>query len=205
MSQTESNKRSWIGLNNCNLFNRKKTEVKEPSGVMGSRMSGDLAIPPKLPMRKKEKKSKREVLLDTWNTLPGYKKKTLTKKQAIKRIEFIKLYAQWLDRIPGQPIPIGIDGILGLIPGIGDVSAAGLSLLLIYLARDLNLPKSIYNKMFFNVGLDTTIGAAPIIGDLYDIWFKGNLRNLKLIEKWFEKNIELFEDDEIVDLGVLSE
>ncbi|KAJ9085431.1 hypothetical protein DSO57_1014083 [Entomophthora muscae] len=81
------------------------------------------------------------------HTLPGLiKKRKLTRQQAESRIRLIRQYALLLDAIPGLPIKIGLDGLIGLIPGVGDLSTGLVSVFLIYLARDLNMPNSLILK-----------------------------------------------------------
>ena len=88
------------------------------------------------------------------------------------------------------PLPggyrIGVDGILGLIPGIGDISTALLSSYIIYQARALGAPKSLLFRMAINVALETAIGSIPLFGDLFDFYFKANLRNLALLEEFHQ-------------------
>ncbi len=88
------------------------------------------------------------------------------------------------------PLPggyrIGVDGILGLIPGIGDISTALLSSYILYQARALGAPKSLLFRMAINVLLETAIGSIPLFGDLFDFYFKANLRNLALLDQFHQ-------------------
>ena len=86
--------------------------------------------------------------------------------------------------IPGTSIRIGLDPILGLIPGIGDALAniAGSAILLI--AAQFNVPKIILIRMGLNVAGNALIGAIPIIGDIFSIWFRSNARNADLLERY---------------------
>jgi hypothetical protein len=83
--------------------------------------------------------------------------------------------------IPGTRFRIGIDGILGLIPGIGDATGAALSIYLIFQAARLGLPVSTLLRMVGNVALETVVGAVPIVGDIFDIVWKANIRNMALL------------------------
>jgi len=83
--------------------------------------------------------------------------------------------------IPGTPYRIGIDGILGLIPGIGDPLGAVLSSYLIFEAARIGAPKRILLRMVGNVALDSLVGLIPILGDVFDIAWKANVRNLALL------------------------
>ena len=84
-------------------------------------------------------------------------------------------------RLPGG-FSIGIDGILGLIPGAGDLLAAVLSSYIVVEAARMRLPGSVLLRMVWNIALELIVGAIPLLGDLFDIVFKANVRNVKLIE-----------------------
>jgi hypothetical protein len=103
------------------------------------------------------------------------------------RILFARFLADLLDQrftIPGTSIRVGLDPILGLIPGIGDALAniAGSAILLI--AAQFNVPKIILIRMGLNVAGNALIGAIPIIGDIFSIWFRSNARNADLLERY---------------------
>jgi len=86
--------------------------------------------------------------------------------------------------IPGTRFRIGLDGILGLIPGIGDATGAALSIYLIFEAARLGLPLSTLLRMVGNVALETAVGAIPIVGDIFDIAWKANTRNMALVRAY---------------------
>jgi len=94
----------------------------------------------------------------------------------------------WLSRIldtawsiPGTPYRIGLDGILGLIPGIGDPLGAMLSSYLIFEAARMGAPKHVLLRMVGNVAFESIVGVVPILGDVFDIAWKANVRNLALL------------------------
>jgi len=88
-----------------------------------------------------------------------------------------------LIRIPGTQQGIGLDGLLGLIPGVGD-SVTGLSsMALLLLALRRGVPTVILGKMLANIGVDVLSGTVPVLGDVFDVAFRSNRRNLELIEK----------------------
>lgn len=102
-----------------------------------------------------------------------------------QRLERLHGYARVLDsqfRIPGTNFRFGLDAVVGLIPGIGDFSGAIASSWLIYEAARLGAPKSVIARMVVNVGIETVVGAVPLLGDLFDAVFKANLRNMRLVE-----------------------
>lgn len=81
---------------------------------------------------------------------------------------------------------IGLDGLLGLIPGVGDALGALLSSYIIVEAWRLKVPFSLIFRMTINVALDTLLGAIPIVGDLFDIAWQANQRNVALLERYMD-------------------
>ncbi|HEV8343693.1 MAG TPA: DUF4112 domain-containing protein [Candidatus Binatia bacterium] len=106
---------------------------------------------------------------------------------AARRLLFARFLADLLDQrftIPGTSIRIGLDPILGLIPGIGDAIAniAGSAILVI--AARFHLPKIVLLRMGLNVAINAIIGAIPIFGDIFSIWFRSNAKNADLLERY---------------------
>ena len=102
----------------------------------------------------------------------------------LMRLRRIRGLARLMDtalRIPGTGISFGADSVFGLIPGIGDFGAAAVSLFIVNEARRLGVPKETLFKMLVNVGFDTVAGSVPVIGDVFDVYFKSNRRNLQLV------------------------
>ena len=85
--------------------------------------------------------------------------------------------------IPGTRFRIGIDPILGLVPGAGDLVSTAFSAYIIYLAARFNIPREFLAKMIFNVGLEAVVGTVPLVGDLFDAYYKSNIRNLAILEQ----------------------
>lgn len=86
-------------------------------------------------------------------------------------------------RIPGIGFRIGLDPIIGLIPGAGDVVSTAFSAYIIFLAARFKLPAPVLYRMVFNSGLEAVVGSVPLIGDLFDAFYKSNIRNLALLEQ----------------------
>lgn len=86
--------------------------------------------------------------------------------------------------IPGTQIRFGIDGLIGLIPVLGDIVGAIISSHIISQAARIGAPKSILMKMAFNVGFDALLGVIPIIGDLSDFFWKANQKNINLLNNY---------------------
>ncbi|WP_445503662.1 DUF4112 domain-containing protein [Microvirga sp. G4-2] len=96
----------------------------------------------------------------------------------------ITLVAKLMDSafvIPGLNRRIGLDAILGLVPGVGDALSAALASYIIWEAHQLGLPRWKIARMVANVAVDTAIGAIPLAGDVFDVFFKSNERNLRII------------------------
>lgn len=90
-------------------------------------------------------------------------------------------------RIPWTPIRFGWDAILGLVPVLGDLATTVASLYLVTLARQLGAGKAMTAVMIGNVLVDAVIGAIPIIGTVFDVWFRANERNLRLLVEEIER------------------
>ena len=105
--------------------------------------------------------------------------------QQLNKLKRIRKIAKLLDSavgIPGTKIRFGIEPILGLIPGGGDLITALISAYTIYLATSFGLEKQEIFKMIKNVAIDTAFGSIPVAGDLFDAYFKSNIRNLEILE-----------------------
>jgi hypothetical protein len=99
-------------------------------------------------------------------------------REAEEKIEQI---AWLMDRsIPIGGMRIGLDPILGLVPGIGDALSTLISSLIIVQAHRAGVPKPTILRMVANVGIDTAVGAIPVVGDLFDFAWKANSKNLEL-------------------------
>ncbi|MGL4728657.1 MAG: DUF4112 domain-containing protein [Bosea sp. (in: a-proteobacteria)] len=101
----------------------------------------------------------------------------------LKRVALITRVTDTAVTFPGTDVKIGLDAIIGAVPVAGDVVMASVALVLINDARHLGVPKADLARMLRNTALDTVIGAIPFIGDLFDIVYRSNERNLRLIEK----------------------
>lgn len=86
--------------------------------------------------------------------------------------------------VPGTKFRVGFDAILGLVPGVGDVVTTASSVALLWVAWKRDLPYPVMARMVGNLAIDAIVGAVPILGDLFDLVFKANRRNLDLIEAY---------------------
>ncbi|MDQ4035176.1 MAG: DUF4112 domain-containing protein [Chloroflexota bacterium] len=81
----------------------------------------------------------------------------------------------------------GIDALIGFVPIIGDLVSGGIGLFVVWRGARLGVPRIVVARMLANSALDLAIGAIPFIGDAFDLWFKANTRNLKLIRQFLEQ------------------
>ncbi|WP_019997070.1 DUF4112 domain-containing protein [Aureimonas ureilytica] len=89
-------------------------------------------------------------------------------------------------QVPGTNIRFGADALIGLVPGIGDAGGALIGLYIVNEARRLGLPKRKLARMVANLGVDATLGAVPLAGDLFDVYFKAHKRNIQIILDHFD-------------------
>ncbi len=95
--------------------------------------------------------------------------------------------AWWLDSafvVPGTRFRIGIDALIGLVPGIGDLVGAALSAYIVGAAARRGLPGSVLVRMAINVALEAVVGTVPLLGDLFDAAWKANQRNVALLRQY---------------------
>lgn len=101
------------------------------------------------------------------------------------QLERLRAMSRLLDaavRIPGTNFRFGLDPLIGLVPGIGDAVGAVFSGYIVLQAARLRAPKSTLIRMVVNIALDTVLGAVPVLGDLFDIGWKSNMKNVALLE-----------------------
>lgn len=108
---------------------------------------------------------------------------TLERLATLNRIRKFTYLMDSAFRIPVIGFRFGLDPMIGLIPGAGDVVSTAFSAYLIYLAARFQLPPQIFRQMIFNVALEAAVGTVPLVGDIFDAFYKSNIRNLALLEK----------------------
>jgi hypothetical protein len=107
-----------------------------------------------------------------------------------REVARLRSLSQLLDNafaIPGTPYRIGLDAIVGLVPGLGDLIGALFSSYIVFQAARLGAPRATLVRMIGNIGLDTLVGEIPLLGDLFDIGFKSNIKNMKLLEAHLQR------------------
>ncbi len=88
-------------------------------------------------------------------------------------------------KLPFIPIRIGLDSIVGLIPGAGDALMLFVSLRIVWLGKSLGMPKALVAQMVKNSALDFGLGFIPFIGDIVDVFYKANQKNVRIMERWW--------------------
>lgn len=109
--------------------------------------------------------------------------------EEIRRLENL---ADLLDArfgIPGTRLRFGFDSLLGLVPGLGDGISAVPAIYIIHRAEQLGVPRHILSRMVANLVVDTAVGFVPVVGDLFDVGFKANRRNVALLKQHFETQL----------------
>jgi len=102
---------------------------------------------------------------------------------AERRIGRVTRVLDELIEVPGTPVKVGLDPIIGLIPVAGDAVSALAGAWVILEASRFGLPRIVLARMVLNLGVDLGIGAIPLVGDVYDLFFRSNSRNLELFRR----------------------
>jgi hypothetical protein len=111
----------------------------------------------------------------------------LTREQRLARLDAVAKLLDIAFILPGTNIRYGIDGIIGLIPVVGDIIATALSLWLVREARALGAPWHITARMLGNVAIQGVVGTVPVAGDAFDVLFRANIRNVRMLRRWMDK------------------
>ena len=111
----------------------------------------------------------------------------LTREQRLARLDAVAKLLDIAFIVPGTRIRYGIDGIIGLIPVVGDIIATAFSLWLVREARALGAPWHITARMLGNVAVQGVVGAVPVAGDAFDVLFRANMRNVRMLRRWMDR------------------
>jgi uncharacterized protein DUF4112 len=111
----------------------------------------------------------------------------LTREQRLARFEALAKLLDIAFLLPGTKVRYGVDGIIRLIPVVGDLLATAFSLWLVREARALGAPWHVTTRMLGNVAVDGVVGMVPLAGDAFDVLFRANMRNVRLLRRWLEK------------------
>ena len=122
-----------------------------------------------------------------------------TEEQRTRSLAEVEALAWLLDN--SIPVPgtdgrrFGIDAVIGLVPGIGDIVSGALGLIVVWRGSRMGLPRIVVGRMLLNTLLDIAIGAIPVLGDAFDLWFKASTRNLGLMRRHLERPDTSTRDD----------
>ena len=92
--------------------------------------------------------------------------------------------------LPGTNVRFGLDALIGLVPGIGDAITTAMSLYLVHEARQLGAPSYVIIRMLANIAIDGFVGAVPLVGDAFDVMWRSNRRNMRLLREWLARENE---------------
>jgi hypothetical protein len=110
-----------------------------------------------------------------------------SRRAALERLDMLARLFDTAFIVPGTNIRFGIEAVMRLVPGIGDAAASALSCYLLYEAHRLDVPKHVFGRMAANVAIEGLIGAVPFVGDMFDVGFRANRRNVKILREYFER------------------
>ncbi len=111
----------------------------------------------------------------------------LTREQRLARLDALSKLLDMAFIVPGTNIRYGIDGLIGLIPVVGDIITTAISLWVVREARALGAPWHLTTRMLGNVALDGVVGLVPLAGDAFDVMFRANVRNVRMLQRWLDK------------------
>ena len=112
----------------------------------------------------------------------------ITRAERIARLETLANLLDTAILIPGTNIRFGADAIIGLVPGLGDLVTTALSLYIVREARALGAPRHLVLRMLGNVAVDGIVGVVPLAGDVLDVMWRANRRNMDLLRAWLQKH-----------------
>jgi hypothetical protein len=124
-----------------------------------------------------------------------------------RNLDTLRRWAALLDhafRVPGTSIRFGLDPILGLFPGIGDLATPILSVLILVHGARVRVPKVVLGRMVLNALIDFGVGAIPVLGDLFDFAWKSNDWNLALLERHARPGVRATRGDWIFVIGCIA-
>jgi hypothetical protein len=124
-----------------------------------------------------------------------------------RRLDVLRTWQRLLDsafELPGTRIRLGWDPILGLVPWLGDVLTALMATVMIVHAHQMRLPRVVQLRMLFNVAIDMLLGIVPLAGDVADVFWRANARNLALIERHVARPGPASAGDWLFVIGVLA-
>lgn len=120
-------------------------------------------------------------------TLHGRSARSPSRAQRLARIDRLATLLDTALVIPFTKFRFGVDSLFGLAPVVGDVVTTGLALYIVYEAHKLGAPKHVLGRMLTNVALDGLIGAVPVAGDVFDVIWRANKRNVRILREHLDR------------------
>jgi C4-dicarboxylate transporter len=108
-----------------------------------------------------------------------------SRRERLDRLDTLSRLLDVAFTVPGTSIRFGAEAIMRLVPGIGDAAASALSCLILYEAHRLGVPRRVMIRVAGNVAIEAAAGAVPFIGDLFDVAFRANRRNVQILREHF--------------------
>jgi hypothetical protein len=110
-----------------------------------------------------------------------------SRRERVARMDALATLLDTAVVLPGTNIRFGLDALIGLVPGIGDTITTAMSLWIVHEAHQLGAPGHVIVRMLGNVALDSVVGAVPLIGDAFDVMWRSNRRNMRLLQEWLDR------------------
>jgi hypothetical protein len=110
----------------------------------------------------------------------------MTSGEASARLVHLRRFAHWMDdgiKLPGIPLRFGLDPIIGLVPGLGDAVGAALAIWILVEAARLRTSRATLGRIAWNIMADALGGTIPVVGDIFDVAWKANLKNVALLQR----------------------
>ena len=119
----------------------------------------------------------------------------------------VRALARILDsaiRIPGTGIRLGLDSIVGLVPGVGDLAGTAMSGYIVLAAARMGVAPAVVVRMILNLGVDTVVGSVPLLGDLFDVGFRANTRNAALLDRHLAEPVQVRKSSRLAVLAAVG-
>ena len=107
-----------------------------------------------------------------------------SREERVARLDALATLLDTAFILPGTNVRFGFDALIGLVPGIGDAITTAISLYIVHEARQLGAPAHLILRMLANVVVDGFVGAVPLVGDAFDVLWRANRRNVRLLREW---------------------
>src|SRR6266853_1075296 len=110
----------------------------------------------------------------------------MSDEETAVRLAHLRRFTHWMDdgiKLPGVPFRFGLDPIIGLVPGLGDAVGAALATWILLEAAGLGASRATLGRIVYNIAVDALGGTVPLVGDIFDVAWKSNIRNVALLDR----------------------